>query len=74
MPAQTRATPPVDEVVTPDELAAELKISRATIYSWRSRGRGGPEGFLAGGALRFRRSAINKWLAANGDSTMIGQR
>ena len=73
MAGRTREKPPEDEVVTPEELAAELKISRATIYSWRSR-RQGPEGFVAGGSLRFRRSAITRWLAACGDSTMNGTR
>lgn len=73
MAVRTRAKPAEDEVVTPKELAAELKIAIATIYSWRCRGQG-PEGFIAGGSLRFRRSAITRWLADCGDTTMIGQR
>lgn len=62
-----KTPPPPDEVVTPEELAAELKLKRGTIYSWRSRGIG-PKGFLACGALRFRRSEITRWLAESGDT------
>lgn len=51
-----------DPWVTPEELAEELRIPVGTIYSWRSRGKG-PAASKFGRHLRFKRSAINKWLA-----------
>jgi len=56
-----------DKVVTPDELADSLKVSRSTIYSWRHRGQG-PRGFRAGGALRYRQSEVDRWLRESGDT------
>jgi predicted DNA-binding transcriptional regulator AlpA len=69
-----QAAPDVDPVVTPEELSAELKIPLGTIYQWSSRGTG-PESFKPGGrTLRYRRSAINKWLAECGDTTLAPAR
>jgi transcriptional regulator with XRE-family HTH domain len=57
-----------DDIVTPDELAAELKVERDIIDTWRARGRG-PRGFVIEGSLRFRRGEITRWLASCGDTS-----
>ena len=50
------------ELLTVDELAAELKVSRKTILNWRSQGVG-PAGFRVGRAVRYRRDVVAQWLA-----------
>lgn len=50
-----------DELLTPAELSAWLKISAATIKQWRHRGVG-PHGFVLGRRVRYRRSVVEKWL------------
>jgi excisionase family DNA binding protein len=51
-----------DELLTLDEVAAELKVSREALYRWRRRGTGPPSVRLPGGAVRIRRSALSEWL------------
>jgi excisionase family DNA binding protein len=51
-----------DELLTLDEVAAELKVSREALYRWRRRGTGPPSIRLPGGAVRIRRSALGEWL------------
>jgi excisionase family DNA binding protein len=51
-----------DELLTLDEVATELKISREALYRWRRRGTGPPSIRLPGGAVRIRRSALQAWL------------
>ena len=53
-----------DELLTLDEVAAELKVSRDALYRWRRRGTGPPSIRLPGGAVRIRRSALTGWLRA----------
>ena len=53
-----------DELLTLDEVAAELKVSREALYRWRRRGTGPPSIRLPGGAVRIRRSALAGWLRA----------
>lgn len=73
MAPRAPAYPVADPLVTPDELAGELKIKVNTLYSWRTRGQG-PAGFMVGGALRWRRSEIARWLAESGDTAATGKR
>ena len=73
-----RKEPDPDAIVTPQELAAELRIPVGTIYAWRSYGTG-PKGFKAGRAVRYYRRDIDQWLADGGsarigDTAQIGQR
>lgn len=64
-----RAAAP-DEILTTEELAAELKIPEGTLGYWRSTGRG-PAWFRPGGRqVRYRRSEVNRWLAECGDTTL----
>ena len=53
-----------DELLTLDQVAAELKVSREALYRWRRRGSGPPSIRLPGGAVRIRRSALTGWLRA----------
>ncbi len=51
-----------EQLMTPDEAAAFLKVKRSTIYAWVC------QGFIPhvklGGRLRFRRPALEAWLQA----------
>lgn len=68
MPRRTEQAP--DEILTAEELATELKIPEGTLGYWRSTGRG-PEFFRPGGRqVRYRRSAVTRWLADCGDTTL----
>lgn len=49
-----------DELLTIDEAAGYLKVSRATVYNWIAR-RGLPI-VNAGTLIRIRRSELNAWL------------
>ncbi len=49
------------EIVTCDELAAELGVSKQTLDLWRHQGTG-PTGFRAGKHLRYRRSDVEAWI------------
>jgi predicted DNA-binding transcriptional regulator AlpA len=51
-----------DEVLTLHETAALTKVAPQTLRNWRWRGQG-PPSFLVGGSLRYRRSAVEQWLA-----------
>lgn len=64
--------PAEDPLVTPAELAAELKIPVSTLYVWRSRGQG-PKPFKAGRHVRYRRSSITLWYAEIGGASVKGQ-
>jgi excisionase family DNA binding protein len=52
----------IEPVLSLTELAAHLSVSAQTLYDLRSKGRG-PRGFGVGRELRFRRSAVDAWLA-----------
>lgn len=53
-----------DELLTPDELAAYLKVAVKTLAQWRWQ-RVGPPHLKAGGHVRYRRSAVEAWLEAS---------
>ncbi len=51
------------ELMTLDEVAAMLKVSRKTLLNWRARGVG-PRGFRVVKAVRYRRGEVVRYLAA----------
>lgn len=56
------------ELVTPEQLAAELGITEKTLSQWRYRGTG-PAYIKLGGnhrsaPVRYRRADVNRWLDA----------
>ncbi len=56
----------VGDLKTPQELATQLQISLATVYGWRSRGKG-PRAYRVGRHLRFRQRDIDAWLERQAD-------
>lgn len=59
-----------DDLLSVDQLAQYLGVSKSTIYGYRYRNCG-PRGFrLAGGngPVRFRKSDVDSWLAENADT------
>ena len=50
------------QLLTIEEVIAELRVSRAAFYRWRRRGTGPPAVRLPGGGVRIRRSALRQWL------------
>jgi excisionase family DNA binding protein len=52
---------PLDEFLTVDELAAELRQPKPTIYLMNSRGDGPPR-LKIGRRVVYRRSDVEKWL------------
>ncbi len=51
-----------DPLLTPDEAAKYLAISKATLITWRSRRPGhGPRAVKIGGLLRYRVSDLDEW-------------
>lgn len=50
-----------DELLTRREVGEWLKVPVGTLAQWAHRGFG-PRGFALGGTIRYRRSAVEKWL------------
>lgn len=53
-----------DRLLTTEDLAARLRVSRRTLEAWRLRG-GGPRFVRTGGAVRYRESDVAQWIAAS---------
>jgi predicted DNA-binding transcriptional regulator AlpA len=51
-----------DELLTIDEVIAELRVSRAAFHRWRQQGIGPASLRLPGGAVRIRRTVLAEWL------------
>ncbi|MFZ4669914.1 MAG: helix-turn-helix transcriptional regulator [Microthrixaceae bacterium] len=62
MHATQPETPP-DEVLTPDETAAFLKVPARTLDAWRNR-RTGPRYHRVGRHVRYLRAEVLEWLDA----------
>jgi excisionase family DNA binding protein len=55
-----------DEILTVEQVAAELQVTKWTVYNLVSRPAGAALAHIkVGRALRFRRSSLEKWLAEN---------
>lgn len=50
----------VDEYLTTAQAAGELGLAPKTLRNWRTRG-GGPPAVKMGAAVRYRRSALERW-------------
>jgi excisionase family DNA binding protein len=60
-----------DELLTVDELADLLKVTRQTIYAWRADRTTGPPAIKVGGnRLRFRRRDVDAWLDARSEKAV----
>ena len=51
-----------DELLTIEEVIAELRVPRSTFYRWRQKGIAPRVMKLPSGAVRIRRTALNEWL------------
>jgi len=51
-----------DEILTLDEVAQILKVPVGALRKWRTNG-AGPKGFRAGKYVRYRRSAVEQFIA-----------
>lgn len=56
-------TPSEDEILTLDEVALYLKAGKRTVY--RLAQKGDIPAFKLGGTWRFRRSELDRWIAAS---------
>lgn len=65
-PAGGDGAPLFDALLTADQVAQWLGKPKATLYAWRTRGRG-PRGIKVGGDLRYRRSDVEAYLDQNTD-------
>jgi excisionase family DNA binding protein len=54
---------PKGEILTLDEVSAYLKAGKRTVYRLAAEGK--LPAFKLGGTWRFRRSDLDKWIAAN---------
>jgi excisionase family DNA binding protein len=54
---------PDGDILTLDEVAAYLKAGKRTVYRLAAEGK--LPAFKLGGTWRFRRSDLDKWIAAN---------
>jgi excisionase family DNA binding protein len=59
-----RAEP--ERLMTIDEVAEYTRLSKSTLYKLGSQGRG-PKAARLGKHLRFRRSDVEAWIAANSE-------
>lgn len=58
----------VEPMLTIDQAASYLGITKATIYTWRTRRVGyGPRAVKVGGCLRYRRRDLDAWIEAHLD-------
>jgi predicted DNA-binding transcriptional regulator AlpA len=53
-----------DELLTIPEVIDELRIARATFYSWRATGKGPRCVKLPNGSIRIRRSELDRFIAS----------
>lgn len=51
-----------DELLTIEEVIAELRVPRSTFYRWRQRGTGPTAVKLPSGAVRISRAELTRWL------------
>jgi excisionase family DNA binding protein len=51
-----------DELLTIEEVIAELRVPRSTFYQWRQTGTAPRVMKLPSGAVRIRRTALEEWL------------
>jgi len=57
-----------------EELAAQLGLSAATIYKWRSAGQDLPVAFKIGSRVRWRQDEVDAWLVRQQEPTSIKRR
>lgn len=67
--AATAGTSLVPATMNIGQAASYLGMSKATLYTWRTRRPGfGPRAVKAGGALRYRKSDLDDWIEAHAET------
>ncbi|MDD9378908.1 helix-turn-helix domain-containing protein [Streptomyces sp. ZAF1911] len=56
--------PPRDEMLTISQVIEEIGVPRATFYRWRQIRKGPKAIKLPNGAVRIRRSELDRWLGS----------
>lgn len=60
-----------DSLLGVQEAASYLSITKATLYTWRSRRRGyGPLAVKVGGCVRYKKSELDRWIAAHTETAV----
>lgn len=63
IPLRPRRTPDPSELLTLDEVLAELKdVSRSTFFRWKALGKAPKTIKYPNGSLRIRRADLDEWL------------
>lgn len=70
---QTPAATAPDEILTPAEVAARLRMSRSQLYAWRAEGYGPPSFLLGRKRIGYLASAVEEWLKERSDEAKRGQ-
>lgn len=60
-----------DELLTPDELAEQMAVTRRTVERWHAR-RIGPPRIKVGKNVFYRRDAVRSWLLASEETQVRG--
>lgn len=63
----------MDDLLTLDEVARQLRVSRKTLLNWRAQGLG-PKGFRLGRAVVFERADVRLWIEERRSTDRIGAR
>lgn len=61
-----RQLTPLEPLLTIDDVAVHLGVPKATLYRWRTEGKG-PRAFRFGKHLRFDRDQVQLWLVGCAD-------
>jgi excisionase family DNA binding protein len=57
-----------ERMLSPAELAEELRVPLKTLYAWRTKGEG-PVGYRIGRHIRFKREDVDRWLATRAEDS-----
>ena len=66
----SNSEPILSEFLTTEELAAELRRNKRTLDRWAVLGTGPPRTYVGRGVL-YRRTSVQKWLAAQEQSPPV---
>lgn len=62
-----------DDILTPEQVAAWLKVKVATLATWRSEGRG-PRACYMEGAVRYRRGTVANYIRKSEKTNALSAR
>jgi excisionase family DNA binding protein len=62
----------ISALLSTEEVAAWLQVPAKTVHQWRYRGTG-PRGAKVGRHVRYRRSEVERWLAAREDKSEVAR-